>query len=82
MSVEDIKNKLKQEFPNSSIELINNSSQHYGHDHGGLHLKLRIVDSNFKDLSLVERHKLIYKALKQEIGSEIHALSIEAEDGN
>ena len=82
MTVEDIRNKLKQKFPNSVIELINTSSQHYGHDHGGLHLKLRIIDSNFKDLSLVERHKLVYKTLKQEMGAEIHALSIEAEDGS
>ena len=62
--------------------MVNTSSQHYGHDHGGLHLKLKIIESAFKDLSLVERHKLVYKALKQEMGTEIHALSIEAGDGS
>lgn len=82
MTIENIKNKLKQEFPNSSIELTNNTSQHHGHDHGGLHLKLKIVNPGFKNLSLVDRHKLVYKALKEEVGSEIHALSIEAEDGS
>jgi BolA protein len=82
MSIENIKNKLKEEFPDSIIELTNKTSQHYGHDNSGLHLKLKIVNPTFKDLSLVERHKLVYKALKQEMGNEIHALSIEAEDGN
>jgi acid stress-induced BolA-like protein IbaG/YrbA len=42
------------------------------------HFAARIVASEFAGLRPIARHQLIYKALGERMGREIHALSIEA----
>ena len=51
---------------------------HQGHGSCGLHLKTKIIYSGFKGISLLERHRMIYDVLNEEMKSIIHALSIEA----
>jgi acid stress-induced BolA-like protein IbaG/YrbA len=43
-----------------------------------VHFSSRIVASQFTGLRPIARHQLVYKALGQLMGREIHALSIEA----
>lgn len=38
---------------------------------------MRIVSENFRDRSRVERHRIVYTTLAQEMGSGIHALALE-----
>ncbi|MAP66657.1 MAG: BolA family transcriptional regulator [Candidatus Marinimicrobia bacterium] len=76
MTIEDIKLKLEEAFPGATIELINTSSMHIGHGAKGYHLKTTIEYSGFKGLSLIEQHRLVQKALKDELNGIIHALSI------
>ncbi|MBW2985697.1 BolA family transcriptional regulator, partial [Candidatus Woesearchaeota archaeon] len=48
---------------------------------GGLHLKTIIEFQGFKKKTLIEQHNMVQKALKEELGKEIHALSIETKNG-
>ena len=78
MSIEIIKNKLEAAFPGADIAIANTTSMHQGHGSCGLHLKTKIIYSGFKGISLLERHRMIYDVLNEEMKSTIHALSIEA----
>ena len=80
MSMESIKQKLEKAFPNANIELFSTASQHIGHA-SGLHLKTIIESQAFEGKTLIEQHNMVQKALKEELGKEIHALSIETKNG-
>jgi stress-induced morphogen len=65
-----------------SLTLEDESAQHAGHAGsrglgGESHFKLNIVADCFDGLTLVQRHKLIYTVLAQEM-TQIHALSIDS----
>ena len=78
MSIESIKNKLESAFPGAQIALKNTTSMHQGHGSSGLHLKTKIIYDGFKEVPLIERHRMIHEVLREEMNSIIHALSIEA----
>ena len=60
---------IKEKIPNSKV-LVENLK-------GGDHLQVTVVSSEFKGLSLVKQHQLVYSALKNELASEaIHALAL------
>ena len=62
-------NLIATSFPKDKIHLkdIVGDNNHY---------ELKIASQDFKNLSLVEQHRLIYKALDSVIGRELHALKI------
>ncbi len=76
MTIEEIKQKLVDAFPGADIELINTSSMHIGHNARGYHLKTTIKYQGFEGLSLIQQHRLVQDALKDELNGIIHALSI------
>ena len=80
MSIETIKQKIEKAFPGAKVELFDTASQHIGHN-SGLHLKTIIEFDGFNGKTLIEQHKLIHEVLKEELGNEIHALSIETKNG-
>ena len=44
---------------------------------GNDHLQVTVISSDFKGLSLVKQHQLVYSALESELASEaIHALAL------
>ena len=50
---------------------------------GDDHLQVTVISSEFKGLSLVKQHQLVYSALKEELASEaIHALALKTETPN
>ena len=61
------------------IDIINDSFKHLHHkkDTQGGHFKVLIVSDDFKGISLINRHKLIYRILGKLMQSEIHALSMQ-----
>ena len=63
----------------SVLNLINESFMHNVPPGSESHFKLIVVSDEFKDLTNVKRHQLIYRTLN-EIMDEIHALSIHAFD--
>lgn len=68
MNEKEIKQKILENIKTKRIKIIRNNSNFY----------IEIVSNQFENVSLIERHKLIYEILKQYIENKsIHALSIE-----
>ena len=69
-----IKKNINVEF----IDINDLTSKHEKHEHydQGGHYTLIVVSDDFKNISLLERHKIIYVILDGMLKKEIHALSI------
>ena len=74
---EEILQKLKDHFAGGQVSLENTSSQHMGHNNSGMHLKTTIHFDGFKGKSTLDRHRMVHSVLKEEIGREIHAITID-----
>ena len=61
--------------------LENTSSQHIGHNARGLHLTTTIQHESFQGKSTLECHRMVHAILKEEIGNEIHAITIDTSHG-
>ncbi len=76
-----IKDKLEALSP-IKIELINESHKHAGHagsnNSGNSHFNLLIVSDAFINKNKIQRHKMIYRLLAEELKNQVHALSIRA----
>ncbi len=74
-----IKDRLAALNP-SDINIEDEGHLHVGHAgaKSGGHFKLNITSDIFKDKSIIERHKIIYKCLNDLMNTEIHAISIKA----
>jgi len=72
-----IKKRLETLEP-TFINIIDDSAQHAGHTsaQGGGHFTLEIAAAIFTGKTPVTCHRLIYDAIGNLMGSEIHALSI------
>ena len=79
-STEKIKKYLHTEIEIAEVDIIDESYKHVNHkkDTKGGHFKLRVVSNAFNTLSVIERHRLVYKILDSMMKVEIHALSIKA----
>ena len=84
---ETIREKLAKTFAPSSLTVENESAKHASHagarDHlghatGESHFRVMVVSETFQGKSLVERHRLINTALKDELAGPVHALAIRA----
>lgn len=75
MLMDEVKAKLEKTLPGSSVEIVNQSSEHIGHDAGGAHLGITVIYKGFMDKRLVEQHQMVYDALREEMNA-IHALVI------
>jgi len=64
------------------IQIVDDSDQHVGHPEavksGGGHFSVLIVANDFQGKKLMERHRMVYAALKEELKSQVHALRIKA----
>lgn len=64
-----------------NVVLEDESAQHAGHAGaagGGGHFRLTLVSPEFRTLSTLARHRLVYAAMGELMQREIHALSITA----
>lgn len=76
-----IRTRLTAALAPESLEVIDDSASHAGHEgarSGGGHYEVIIVAQVFTGLGLLQRHRLIYDALGDAMGRDIHALSIKA----
>ena len=60
-----------------SLKIINESFMHNVPEGSESHFKIVVVTNDFNNLSIIQRHKLIYKILDN-LMNKIHALSIHA----
>lgn len=79
---ERIKNKLTATFSPLSLTIVNDSARHAGHaghdGSGQSHFQVAIVADTFQGKSRVERHRMVYAALKDELSGGVHALQVDA----
>lgn len=64
-----------------NVVLEDESAQHAGHAgaaSGGGHFRLTLVSPQFRTLTTLARHRLVYSAMGDLMQREIHALSITA----
>ena len=69
MKISIIEEHIKKIIPNSTITVVDTNGS-------GDHFSVMVISDVFDGLSLINRHKLIYKALNKFLNNEIHALQI------
>ncbi|HBZ71401.1 MAG TPA: BolA family transcriptional regulator [Deltaproteobacteria bacterium] len=74
-----IEAKLQERLAAAHVEVVDESHLHAGHAGargGGGHFRVLVVSSRFEGLARLAAQRLVYEALSDEMGGEIHALSI------
>ena len=75
-----IREKLSTTLNPTMLHVIDESHRHAGHagarPGGGTHFRVEIVAAAFEGKSRLERHRLVYAALKEEMSQQVHALSL------
>lgn len=66
MRESEIKEKIEASIPETSVEITGD----------GVHFEAIIVSKSFEGLSTLERHKVVYSALGDDMKERIHALSM------
>lgn len=79
--VAQIRDRLASAFSPDSLEVLDESHRHIGHEgarDGRGHFRVRMVAAAFSGKPLLARHRDIYDALGSLMETDIHALAIEA----
>jgi BolA protein len=75
-----IKIKLTEALSPSQLEILDESHKHAGHagarPEGESHFSVRIMSQAFEGKSRVDRQRLVYQALSEEMKTDIHALEL------
>lgn len=74
-----IRRKLETALEPESLVITDDSARHAGHREaaGRFHLSIVLVSTGFRGLSSIERHRLVYAALAEELAGPVHALSLD-----
>ena len=77
-----IKTKLTNAFQPVLLNVTDESSQHAGHmgarPEGETHFRVEIVAGAFAGKSRVDRQRMVYAVLADELSGPVHALSVSA----
>ena len=74
-----IERTLRDALDASEVRVEDESAHHVGHAGaaaGGGHYRVTVVSPRFKGKTQVQRHRLVYAALGDAMGSTIHALAL------
>ncbi|HTZ76411.1 MAG TPA: BolA family protein [Stellaceae bacterium] len=75
-----IRAKLTAALQPSRLEIVDESHRHKGHagarPNGETHFRVAIVSDAFRGKTRLERQRLVYSVLSDEMASDIHALSL------
>ena len=69
MNSEKIAELIRQALPEAQVEVQSDDNTHFA---------TLVVATEFEGLRMLQRHQVIYRALGDKMGGEIHALSIRA----
>jgi len=79
---EAIRRKLDAAFSPSRLDVIDDSARHAGHEGaregGESHFTVTIEAPAFAGVGRVQRQRMVYGALSDELAGPIHALSVKA----
>lgn len=67
MDSEQIQLLLREAFPQAEIEVFSEDNVHF---------TAKVVDDGFRDLSRLERYRMVHDAIGPQLGREIHALTL------
>lgn len=79
--VDTIKRLLEEALSPRRLEISDDSHLHVGHAgarSGRGHFSVTVVTDAFAGKTLLERHRMVYDALREALETDIHALSIKA----
>ena len=75
-----IEQKLTEALSPERLKIVDESHKHAGHagarSEGESHFHVEVVSAAFEGKSRVQRQRLVYGALAEELASDIHALSL------
>lgn len=75
-----IREKLTAALNPDRLEIVDESHRHAGHagsrPGGETHFRVEVVAAIFQGKNRLERQRLVYAALKDEMSQQIHALSL------
>ncbi len=75
-----IDSKLRTRFAPSRLSIEDESSRHRGHaghrEGGESHFRVEIVSAVFEGKNRVQRQRLVYETLKDELDAGLHALAL------
>ena len=69
MDPKQVAELIRQGIPDARVEVRSDDNTHF---------TAQLVSATFENLRPLARHQLVYRALGERVGREIHALSIEA----
>ena len=69
MAAADIERMIKESFPDASVSIDDLAGD-------GDHYAATVVTEAFRGKSRVEQHKMVYDALKGQMGGVLHALAL------
>ena len=75
-----IERRLREGLEAQHVTVVDESHLHAGHAgarEGGGHFRAVVVSARFEGKGAVERQRLVYAVLAEEMGTEIHALSMQ-----
>ena len=78
-TVQRIERTLRDVLDASEVRVEDESAHHVGHAGaaaGGGHYRVTVVSPRFEGKTQVQRHRLVYAALGDAMGSTIHALAL------
>lgn len=80
MRINQIEAAVRAAIQPSSLTVIDESHLHRGHagarPYGQSHFKVAAVSAAFEGKNRVQRQQMVYRALGDAVGNEIHALSM------
>ena len=75
-----IENKLTAALQPQKLDIEDESARHHGHagarPEGESHFRLTIVSAEFEGKTRLERQRLVYRLLAEEMQTDIHALAL------
>jgi stress-induced morphogen len=78
---ERIERRLREALAPTVLQVTNESSMHSVPPGSETHFKVVVVSDAFEGKPLVERHRLVYQALEDEMRGGVHALTITSRTG-
>ncbi len=69
MSAPDIERLIKESLPDALVQIEDLAGD-------GDHYRARIVSEAFRGKSRLQQHQIVYQALGQRMGGELHALAL------
>ncbi|WP_346894668.1 BolA family transcriptional regulator [uncultured Roseibium sp.] len=70
MDANEIEALIKAALPDAKIEIRDLAGD-------GDHYAANVISESFRGISRVQQHQLVYKALKGNMGGELHALALQ-----